>query len=306
VQASPGSGRFLVFKSEARPQGTGDHSTAGQLFRYDAQNGELVRVSIGNPGTYICPQSGEAEVGYNCNGNVTSDEWAPGIEAPEYFTFDRAMAASAGVDVTSAGAVVFQSRSALTPQAANGHPFGPGLVNVYEYVGGRVYLISSGDESPTGEAEAGPISRTRLSGFVAEGKGVLFRTAAPLLPGSPPTFASLYDANVDGGFPPSSQSPGCEGGGCRGAVSAPSAGPGAASQTIGGGGNVHAKRRCGKGRTLKARRCVKTRHRRRHEGHHHARRHSRQQAKPTRKSPAGRPQHLRAPRDDRRDGRTPR
>jgi len=201
-------GRFLVFTSnrDLTPDDTG---TARQLFEYDAQTGVLVRVSIG-------------EEGYNHDGNTPANfvtiprpcYSCESYEPAEYWSH---------LSVSADGAYVFfQSPAALTPQAIEGfEAYGEnykihGFNNVYEYHGGRVSLISDGQDTATGVTGE---SMVRLLGTDASGGDVFFTTADRLVGQDGDTSVDIYDARVDGGFPgPAAPLP-CEGEGCQGPLS---------------------------------------------------------------------------------------
>ncbi len=241
-------GRFLVFPSVAHLT-PDDTSTARQIFRYDSQTGELVRVSIG-------------EGGFNDDGNT--DTLPAGIpfnpvavgrvaRLPYAISFDGAF-------------VVFQSADGLTPGALNAQPTsesGTFAQNVYEYHDGGVSLISDGqDTSTVGENE----SSVRVDGMTGSGGDIFFRAADPLVPRDGDTQVDLYDARVDGGFPFEQSPVGCQGDGCQGALTeAPVlSSPGSASYS--GPGNVPpkintaAKPKAPSTRTRKLKQALKTCH----------------------------------------------
>jgi hypothetical protein len=101
------------------------------------------------------------------------------------------------------GAVLFGSRSPLIPEAVSG------AISVYEYREGSVYLISSG-------LDAGG---SYLVGVDASGEDVFFETQEELLPQDGDTEWDVYDARVDGGFPPPLAPSPCAGDACQGPLS---------------------------------------------------------------------------------------
>jgi hypothetical protein len=275
VQASAGSGRFLAFLSQARPLGTDDSSEAAQLFLYDAADGSLRRASVGQRGTYPCAQTGELEQGYNCDGNVQSQLQQPTIAVPAYAFTDKAIGGNVNIAVTTDGTVFFTSNDALTPGAANGYPGQePGVRNVYEYRGGDVYLISDGREAPTGATEPNGenFTSTFFRGALADGHGVLLSTADQLVPQDTDSIASLYDAQIDGGFPARVASTTCPGAGCRESAASPAPIPNASSTTQTGAGNVGGTE-CAKRFHRSRSRCVKNKpNKKRHKRKHHGKR----------------------------------
>jgi hypothetical protein len=118
----------------------------------------------------------------------------------------------------------FDSYDALVPWDTNHQ------MDVYEYEGGKISLISAG----TGPYESG------LATASEGGNNVFFTTSDQLVPQDPDELIDLYDARVGGGFPASSHGEPCsEPNGCRGG-----SGEGApessvpASSLLQGAGNV--------------------------------------------------------------------
>lgn len=202
VDATP-DGRFLVFASLADLT-PGDTSSARQVFEYDAEAGSLVRVSIG-------------QGGFNNNGNT--GEYAANIVPGNYRgSVDPGFHPSS---VSDDGAyVALGSRDNLTPQAARGYG------NVYEYHDGRVSLISDGEDRT---------SSTVLAGIDGSGTDLFFTSADRLVPQDGDTQEDVYDARIDGGFPPPAGRSACEGAGCQGplAPTPPFTDIGSASQPAG-------------------------------------------------------------------------
>jgi hypothetical protein len=205
-------GRFLVFVSSADIT-PGDTSTADQVFEYDAQTGELVRVSIG-------------QNGFNDDGNTDNALLSAELPAEDR---GNGVPALNGLAVSDDGAyVLFQSADGLTPGALNGIvkeetcteeqgciSYTP-LVNVYEYHDGNVYLISDGQDSTS----VLHVSAVYAIGLSASGEDVFFDTGDQLVPQDQDTEVDIYDARVDGGFPaPVSLLPSCSGDACQGVLS---------------------------------------------------------------------------------------
>lgn len=249
-------GRFLVFPSVAdlTPD---DTSTVQQIFRYDAQSGELVRVSVG-------------EDGFNQDGNTSTMP----AEIPQY---NRGPLAPQGLAVSKDGTfVVFRSADGLTQGALNAQPLENGAAgfaeNVYEYHDGSVFLLSDGQDASAYQREGSSVT-VGTHGTVGEGivgsGDVFFQTADPLVARDGDTQRSLYDARIDGGFPVEAPA-GCAAEGCQGAPSAPSLTFGApASMSLTGAGNLAPAPtvtviprkivRCTKPKKLSHGKCVKTR-----------------------------------------------
>lgn len=211
-------GRFLVFPSIAdiTPD---DTSSVTQLFRYDAQTGGLVRVSIG-------------QGGFNLNGNTDT---FPIATAAASLTGKLERGPSA---ISDDGAyVVFQSADGLTPGALNAQVTNEPEVfaqNVYEYHDGSVQLISDGQDAASTEQQ----SSVRMLGTVGLGGDVFFQTADPLVQQDGDTQLDIYDAHVNGGFAPEQAPVGCQGDVCQGLPAGAPALVGAGSSSFSGPGNL--------------------------------------------------------------------
>lgn len=169
-------GRFLLFTSAADPT-PGSAGGASQLYRYDAQTGGLIRISIG-------------EGGVDDNGNVEYDN-ASIVKGNAGFASPR----STGLSISDDGSYVFfTSVAALTRGAQDNLPSGS---NVYEYHAGHVYLLSDGSDHRIVLGGAA----TQLIGASPSGRDVYFRTAASLLPQDTDGQTDIYDARIEGGFP---------------------------------------------------------------------------------------------------------
>ena len=198
-------GRFLVFESHARltpDDVSGEAET--QVFRYDADTEELVRISIG-------------ENGFDDNGNAGTGD--PSIVGAQGERSDPTMS-------NDGSYVFFQSPRGLTPHALDDVVIGlvvsephPGsgykvvlteyAQNVYEYHEGQVYLISDGRDASIAKTPCkGPAvgrsnseselftSATCLLGADATGHNVFFMTADQLVPKDTDTQVDIYDARI--------------------------------------------------------------------------------------------------------------
>ena len=196
-------GRYLVFASP-RPltpddSGPEAHSELGRtgIYRYDAENAELLRVSVG-------------ERGFNDNANS------------ELARAELALGRSISADGSR---VFFVSPAGLVPGALDMVQNGAGLggpgekvyaQNVYEWHQGEVRLISDGADIV---AEGG--ADFKLLGTSATGRDVFFATANPLTAADTNTEFDYYDARSGGGFPkpvepePCPSSDACHGQGTR-------------------------------------------------------------------------------------------
>jgi NHL repeat len=242
-------GRYLVFLSSGELTADDDSvSGAKQVFRYDAQTGQLVRISVGDDG-------------FDDDGNRSS----PGL-CEEGLCFESALIVPPGASSTRSDPtmsddgsfVFFQSPVALTPGALNdvvvGHveETSGGVTtvktiyaqNVYEWHEGRVFLISDGKDVSinNGADPACPFFSVCLLGSDASGANVFFTTVDQLVGQDTDTETDIYDARVCTAASPcldqSGVSPAeCEGDSCQGAAGG---GPGSsapASSTFQGPGN---------------------------------------------------------------------
>jgi hypothetical protein len=215
AEVSGDTGQYLLFVSEnpgVTPDAVGGFP---QLFEYDADKGELVRVTKG-------------ENGYNNNGNNA----APGISAESISSIAnkqqgfRTSGNKSNVSVDG-GTVVFVTASALSPRAfsaQNGSQ--QGCTSVYEFrttgtiSEGAVHLISDGRDV---QANEGFACGAVFEGLDASGDNILFSTADPLVVGDVDgVVRSIYDARVEGGISPQpaqGEAGACSASSCVGLVS---------------------------------------------------------------------------------------
>jgi Tol biopolymer transport system component len=270
-------GRFLVFTSKARLTAD-DTSVSGaeQVFRYDAQTGELIRISIGNNG-------------FNDNGNRTT----PSICQPTYCIEDAhtvppfALPRRDPTMSNDGSYVFFQSPVGLTPQALDDVAIGKDIEgttvyaqNVYEWHAGHVYLISDGrdvSENLGHSFSCGTdVSSVCLLGADASGSNVFFATADRLVPSDTDTQLDYYDARVCTAVSPCIKQappplPPCLGEACHGTPAGTPLLPSAPSATFNGQGNLTAspgkvaakkatgrkRARCARGRRRVRGRCLR-------------------------------------------------
>jgi len=264
VTGEPGDeGRFLLFAS-ARPGLTPGDPGGEQLFEYDADTGELVRLT-------------RSEAGYPETGG-------PGLYVPEVTSLAEEDTAvrfdfhgeydPLNVLSSDGRTVAFTTAARLSPRATAAED---GCSSVYEYRSGaridegEVHLLSGGQDVV--ENHGGTCGAV-FEGMDATGANIFFTTDDPLLSSDVDGLqADIYDARVDGGFPPPARTVECEGEGCPGAPPSAPALAAPASEALGGGGNLAApapaaakpKPRAKPKRKHRAgvRRCVKRRGRRR-------------------------------------------
>ncbi len=180
-------GQFLVFNESAN---LAPGTTNGGAYEYDSTANTMVRVSIG-------------QNGYNDNGN------GAGIGSPI---------------ISGTGSYVFfESPDGLTPQALNNVVVGQRVTaqNVYEYHAGSLSLISDGhDITAVPGIFENYRSAVKLVGTDFSGDDVFFTTEDQLVGQDTNTSVDLYDARINGGFPPPTEPPECQGDACQGQLGA--------------------------------------------------------------------------------------
>jgi hypothetical protein len=191
AQTAGGGGRFLAFTGYGQLTAD-DHDSAKDVYRYDAREGRLERVSIG-------------EAGHDANGN--NNAFDAHITAPTFF--DGKLATDLELRsraISEDGSkILFTTAEPLSPRAVNGQ------IDIYEWHEGQVSLISSGT-SP--EADGYPV-------ITPSGRDIFFDSVAGLVPQDVDGVRDVYDARAEGGFPIQPAAPaGCGGGeSCRGGAS---------------------------------------------------------------------------------------
>jgi hypothetical protein len=238
VDVTP-DGRFLLLGS--RGDLTLD-TTAGegsrQLYRFDAQQERLVRVSIDEN---FSDSQEESEF-------LAREESELVIEPHTFGT--RSYAGPRPVAISDDGAYVFfQSETAFTSRALNKQVAGCASEdeegrctetfnanNVYEYHEGHVYLISDGQDRNAVEKN----SAVSLVGASPSGADVYLTTADPLVAQDTDTQQDVYDARIDGGFPAPAVSTPCQPDQCQGELSPPPSFQSPASLAFSGPGDLAA------------------------------------------------------------------
>ena len=262
-------------RSSPAPCGQAGGICDAEIYRYDASGGKLACVSC-NPGG-ARPRG--REIGGSGPGELTAPALLP--------TWETSLYARRPLSDTG-NRLFFESYEPLVLSDTNG------AADVYEWEApgtggcslesgryvqsaeGCLYLISSGkDPSDSEFIDATP-----------DGSEAFFTTAQSLIEEDPGS-TDLYDARIDGGFPPPPPPPaGCEGQACQAPAPAPQAKT-PASAGFRGPGNLREKnprRRCPKGRRAVRRhgktRCAPRRHKRhaRHKHRHRRRAHARRGA----------------------------
>jgi hypothetical protein len=235
-------GRYLVFTSHRGLTADARSESAAQVYRYDAQTGQLVRISLGTRGFN--------DDGNSANTAVSADASIANVSKS---ILQRVSPARPDPTMADDGTrVFFQSPVALTPNALSEVPTGGAgqlAQNIYEWeasgVGsceaaearGCVSLISDGRD--TSERSMVLTSSVELLGADPTAQNVFFATAGRLTPADTDTQRDYYDARVDGGFPAPVTVEPCAGAeACHpGTTEAPLLGP-LGSLTFSGPGNI--------------------------------------------------------------------
>jgi hypothetical protein len=172
---------------------------------------------------------------------------------------DTVHAAESGPFMSNDGKTFFATSEPLVPQDTDG------IRDVYEYVGGRAQLISTGtgDNDSTGGLELASLFfsnlHTGLEAVSRDGTDVYFTSFETLAPEDQNgTFMKVYDARIGGGFDVVPDLGNCAAADeCHGAGSSPVQTPEIATGAhLGRSGNVNAPKK------------GKKKHRRHHRRHH--------------------------------------
>ncbi len=226
-------GQFLLFASDTPHLTTGDTGPLEQLFEYDAETGELVRVTQG-------------ENGYNENGNGVlagiEPEGAISIYNQRVGTSDFHSGGNL-LNISGDGrTVAFATEGRLSERATAAER---GCTSVYVFhTGGRlsegsVHLVSDGKDS---QETKGYGCGAQFEAMDEDGANILFTTDDSLVAGDTDGGQrDLYDARVDGGFPAGTAGWSCEEHNCEGSTNGSVSAPvfGAPDSTAGTGtGNL--------------------------------------------------------------------
>ncbi len=210
-------GQFLLFASDTPHLTPDDTGPLEQLFEYDAETGELVRVTQG-------------ENGYDENGNgVLAGIEPEGAIAIHNRPLGEADFHSRGnlLNISGDGrTVAFETAGRLSERATAAEQ---GCTSVYVFhTGGRlsegsVHLVSDGKDA---QETKGYGCGAQFQAMDEDGANILFTTDDSLVAGDTDGGQrDLYDARVDGGFPAGAAGWSCEEHGCEGSpggsVSAP-------------------------------------------------------------------------------------
>jgi DNA-binding beta-propeller fold protein YncE len=147
-------------------------------------------------------------------------------------------------NVSDGGQFFFQSKDRLLLRDTNEK------YDVYEYAGGQVHLISSGQD--LSDSYFGDATPSGSDAFFTTREGLVGQDTDPLI--------DLYDARVGGGLASqlaSARGAVCQGDGCQGPFTSPPPGAGPGTSSFEGAGNPPPPAQCKKGFARKGARCVK-------------------------------------------------
>jgi hypothetical protein len=218
------TGRFLLLLTTADLTGervAGD--TRSDLYRYDSQEDEMLRVWTNDP-----EHNGPARVGGPIVGSRP--------ELPDNVP-SGGMQQSAGwstdLQVSDDGSLVgFSTVEPLSVDDRNAASDG----YLWEADTGRITLLTDGTTKPKSQFRG-----SAFSGMTPSGDSLFVRSATPLLRGHTSGQLAQYVIRRNGGFPEQALPPEpCLGDGCQGRPVAPSAPPVVRSVDPPGGGNVEA------------------------------------------------------------------
>jgi hypothetical protein len=220
AQATP-DGRYLVFDSYAKLITAGpeaDTSGAQQVYRYDFQTGNIIRVSVGHEGF---ANNGNTP-GFNAvigEADFSSGE----ASSPTVNDSNRAISEN-GETIAFISAAQLQSTdivSGTNKWCGEEATHSDAGCEVYVWHDGAVNMISDGQD-PAGAVYAG------MSGT---GSDIFFQTRTQLVGQDTDHLGDIYDARIGGGFPAPPAESSCAGEACQGsASSSPAFGaPGTAS-----------------------------------------------------------------------------
>jgi hypothetical protein len=241
AQTTP-DGRYLVFNTYAQLIASGPEAdTAGtrDIYRYDSQTGQLLRVSVG-----------ESSFPASNNGNTPGmDARLAGLPAEGG---GRGIGAFADINdwnraISSDGSrIVFSTPQRLQADDVNTGTSpscygGEGITgcDVYEWhekTGatstenqGEVHMIADGQSDTVTEGAAG---------MSASGSDIFFFTHTPLVGQDADQLIDVYDARIGGGFPAPTPEPSCSGEACQGGASPGPAFGASGTSSFTGGGNL--------------------------------------------------------------------
>ncbi|HYI80867.1 MAG TPA: hypothetical protein VEW67_08410 [Thermoleophilaceae bacterium] len=176
-----GDGHVFVFQTEAGVDPT-DTDGVTDVYRYDADTGELERISVGAPDAPGGAGNGAFPVGPRAGGNPK----------PEYISTDFAERKRWVSE--DGGTVVFKTAEGLASGDDNG------VVDVYLWREGVVHRVAGSADLAAIAALGGLDEATRRPTLSHDGSVVAFATSSRVLPEDGDTVSDIYVARVDGGY----------------------------------------------------------------------------------------------------------
>ncbi len=211
---STADGAVLVFQSHGDLTGQ-DPGGYSEVYRYDTGSGSIICVSC------------------NPDGEIASGETR--LQIPDFSGVSELLIADTTLipNVTEDGqSVVFESEEGLVPQDVNGHR------DVYEWhahgvggcerASGCVVLVSTGHSG----------ANSYLYSMTPDGHDIFIWTSQKLVGEDLENSPSIYDARIDGGFPPVAGGGGCVESACQNHAAGPPEPPVVGSATFRGAGNI--------------------------------------------------------------------
>lgn len=228
AQATP-DGHYAVFTTASQLVET-DTDSSRDVYRVDAETGELIRIS-----TNVFGVAG--------NGPFDAETSSPTERHPT-------------TTISADGQkILFTTAEALSPADGNGEP------DVYLWTPARVSLISTGASGSAPREVSGTFLNIKAA-IDPSGEDIYFESPQQLTPADGDGSTDVYDARIGGGFS-FAPSPVCAGETCQpGASNPPASGPPGSRST--GPGNPIPPKPCPKGKVVKGGKCVK-----KHKGKHH-------------------------------------
>jgi hypothetical protein len=236
AQTTP-DGRYLVFDSFAKLITAGpeaDTSGAQQVYRYDFQTGQLIRVSIGHEGFAnngntpgvgavigaadvhgegASPTANDGSRSISENGGIIAFVTTEQLQSTDVAGGSNSSCVHSPTAAGGAGCEVYAWHECTAGPCATGAQ-------------GEVSMISDGQD-PAGML---------FTGMSATGSDIFFQTRTQLVGQDTDTLGDIYDARIGGGFPAPSPEPSCSGEACQGsAPSAPAFGASGTSSLTAGG-----------------------------------------------------------------------
>jgi len=245
-------GGHVIFTSTDRLT-SDDDDDATDIFLYDADKDELVRVSSPQPGAVPYGQGTEshnADLGKDLEGADFNHRGAAG-ELEAAGGWGRGRYYNVAEDANGIVSVFFQSRSELIPEDENGDHY-----DVYQWREGELSLVSP----------ASPGHYSFYSGNSVDGQDVFIFTSERIDPREIDDYDyDIYDYRVGGGFPYTPPPAPCDvlGHACRGPASTAPASRVPDSLAGGAGNSARNKKhqKCRKGKVRKKGKCVPRKHR---------------------------------------------